>query len=79
MLIGDSLAAAGLDVAVPDDDINQGILLPLPGAILALLGREGRCPTSCGRGRRRLGAPGRWVGDPRTAKGTSARASERRD
>jgi hypothetical protein len=29
-----------LDVAVPDYDINPGILLPLLGAILALLGLE---------------------------------------
>jgi hypothetical protein len=29
-----------LDVAVPDCDINPGILLPLLGAILALLGLE---------------------------------------
>ena len=29
-----------LDVAVPDYDISQGILLPLLGAILALLGLE---------------------------------------
>ncbi|HWP63909.1 MAG TPA: hypothetical protein VNO86_10610 [Candidatus Binatia bacterium] len=29
-----------LDVAVPDYDINPGILLPLLGAILALLGIE---------------------------------------
>ncbi len=29
-----------LDVAVPDDDISPGILLPLLGAILALLGLE---------------------------------------
>ena len=29
-----------LDVAVPDHDINPGILLPLLGAILALLGLE---------------------------------------
>jgi hypothetical protein len=29
-----------LDVAVPDYDINPGVLLPLLGAILALLGLE---------------------------------------
>jgi hypothetical protein len=29
-----------LDVAVPDYDINPGILLPVLGAILALLGLE---------------------------------------
>jgi len=29
-----------LDVAVPDYDISPGILLPLQGAILALLGLE---------------------------------------
>jgi len=31
-----------LDVAVPDYDISPGILLPLLGAILALLGLEAR-------------------------------------
>ena len=33
-----------LDVAVPDYDISPGILLPLLGAILALLGLEASAP-----------------------------------
>ena len=47
-----------LDVAVPDYDINPGILLPLLGAIRALLGLEAwRCPK-----RLKYGAPDRcWT------------------
>jgi hypothetical protein len=33
-----------VDVAAPDYDISPGILLPLVGAILALLGLEATCP-----------------------------------
>jgi hypothetical protein len=35
-----TLVLVVLDVAVPDYDISPGILLPLLGAILALLGLE---------------------------------------
>ena len=38
-----------LDVAVPDYDSSPGILLPLPDAILALLGLEAR-PSGGARG-----------------------------
>ena len=38
-----------LDVAVPDYDISPGILLPLLGAILALLGLEASALWRCVR------------------------------
>ena len=49
-----------LDVAVPDYDISPGILLPLLGAILALLGLE----ILRGLARREV-SPIYWVGSPR--------------